>query len=261
MEGIDTSMDGFNHQYTIREGVVYWRHHPINDADPVTFQALGGNWGVDCKAVFGQNKKKKIDRTTFRFLNPVFVVDAKAVYDLSGPIKGADPTSFEALDPGIETDWDILQETRNRGYGRDRRQVFYDDQMAGRATAIRGADPASFRSFRNGYGMDLESIYYGKARIKNSDPSSWTFLGRCYCADKERIFYCEREMAGVERARFTVIGLPTSGNYATDGKRWFENDVEIPAKDFLDKIEDTIEIFGGWFTNNPLMKEGRDHGT
>lgn len=258
MDEMDTSMDGFNNLYTFRDGVVYWQNHPVNDADPTTFQPLGGDWGVDRKSVFVQTKKKKIDRSTFRYLNPIYVVDCDAVYDWIGPIKNADPDTFEILDPGIEPERNLLHETWNRGYARDAKQVFYHDQMHGRATVVRGADSATFRSFRNGFGIDQASVFFGKTRLKKSHPATWVYLGRGYSADRQRIFYYERELIGVDRTAFTVVGRPTGGNYATDGNRWFWNDREITAKKFLNAIERSIAVFEGWFINNPLLRKGRD---
>ncbi len=260
MDEMETSMNGFTSSYVIRDGVVFWRHYAVAHADPASFQALGGDWGVDRQSVFVQDRRKKIDRSTFRYLNPLFVLDQKAVYDWNGPIKGADPASFVALDPGIEPGYDILQETWNRGYGRDSRQVYYHDQMVGRAAVVRGADPSSFQSFRNGYGSDAVSVYFGKARLKHSHPATWVYLGRGYSADRDRIFYCERELVGIDRAAFTVVGLPTSANYATDGTRWFENDREIPAKQFLGEMKSSIEVLGKWLVNNPLMRKGCHQG-
>lgn len=260
MDDVDTSMEGFNTKYTIRDGAVYWRRRPVKHADAGTFQPLGGAWGADRESVFVQDRRKKIDRSTFRYLNPVFVLDCDAVYDWIGPIKNADPVSFDMLDPGIEARFRILQETCRCGYGRDKDHVFYHYQMVGRATAVRGADPATFRSLRNGYGMDYASVFFGKDRLKNSHPRSWVHLGRGYSADRERVFYYERELLGVDRTAFTVVGLPTYGNYATDGKRWFQNDVEVTAKQFLEGVEQSIEVYGKWFVNNPLMRKGLEQG-
>src|SRR5690349_4086692 len=67
--------------YTIKNGIVHWGRHPVPQADPATFQHLGGDWGWDARHVFVQAKAKKIDVATFEYLNPVFVKDANNAYD------------------------------------------------------------------------------------------------------------------------------------------------------------------------------------
>ena len=91
----------FGNQYTIKNGSVFFRHVLVQQADPASFQYLGGNWGRDARHVFVQSKVKQIDIASFEYLNPVYVKDANAAYDWTGSIKGADANSFEVLDPGV----------------------------------------------------------------------------------------------------------------------------------------------------------------
>ena len=87
--------------YAIKNEIVHWASHPVVQADPATFQHLGGDWARDARHVFVQGKPKKIDIATFEYLNPVFVKDNDNAYDWEGSIKGADAKTFEVLDPGI----------------------------------------------------------------------------------------------------------------------------------------------------------------
>ena len=146
------NMNIFRNPYTIKNGVVHWGRHPVANADPTTFEHLGGDWGRDEKRVFVQDTRKKVDIATFKYLNPVFAKDGDSVYDWDGKIKGADAKTFDVLDPGIFVDSeDITTKTWARGYARDCRAVYYHDQMTGRASALRRADPDTFVSLRNDF--------------------------------------------------------------------------------------------------------------
>lgn len=219
--------------YEVNEDVVTWRGYET-DADPATFVALTDAWGIDDDAVYVQySRRRKIDRGSFRLLNPVFGVDKHAVYEWRGAIKNADPRSFEALDAGtVVSDSELLSEIVYVSYARDKQSVWFQDQMAGRASALKSADPATFQSFRNGYGADATTVYYGKLKLNNSDPASWIYLGRGFSMDHARVWFLNRELKGVRRENFFVVKLPTTMGLATDGNRWFRNDSEIEEAQF-----------------------------
>lgn len=233
--------------YAIKNGVVHWGRHPVAQADPATFQHLGGDWGRDARHVFVQAKPKKIDITTFQYLNPVFVKDGDKAYDWEGAIKGADATTFEVLDPGIFIAEEIATKSWARGYARDCNAVYFHDQMFGRATAVRGADPATFVSLRNDFGYDSESVWYQKARLQKADPKSWVYLGRLWSMDRERIYYAEREVPGVDRKSFTVVNAPTIGNLASDCERFFDADRPIDEQEFWKRVSENFADFEIWF--------------
>lgn len=222
--------------YSIREGVIYWLHHPVPKADPVTFRHLGGDWGRDAERVFVQTKQKKVDAASFQLLNPVFAKDINAAYDREGPIKGADATSFVVLDSGVNVNDDIIPMISARGYARDRNSVFYHDQGFGRATALRGADAGSFVSLRNDYGYDSSGVWFQKSRLPKADPLTWVHLGAVWSADRERIFYAEREVPDVIRESFTVVTAPSLGMFATDCKRFFMAEHVITEEEFWTTI-------------------------
>ena len=226
--------------YSITDGVVYWRQYPVPKADPATFRHLGGDWGRDAQRVFVQTKQKKVDAASFQLLNPVFAIDATAAYDREGPIKGADATSFEALDSGVHVGDDIVPMISARGYAQDRNLVFYHDQGMGRATALRGADPESFVSLHNDYGHDLSGVWFQKSRLPKADPKSWVHLGYLWSGDREHIFYAEREVPNVIRESFTVVAAPSLGLYATDCERFFMAEHAISEDEFWTTITESL---------------------
>ncbi len=140
-------------RYAIKDGVVLWGRHPIPQADPATFQSLGGDWGRDARHVYVQAKVKKIDIATFEFLNPVFVKDANAAYDGRGASRGQMRKRLRRLTPAFLFPVKSLRRPGPVCYARHCNAVYFHDQMFGRATALRGADPKTFVSLRNDFGM------------------------------------------------------------------------------------------------------------
>lgn len=234
--------------FKVRDGQVLWNGKKLAGADPKSFQALGGAWARDAKRVYTQGAARKgIDIATFQYLNPVFAKDASAVYDWEGSIKGADPESFEVLDSGIYIEEALTTRAWARGYARDARTVYYHDQMEGRATGLRGADPATFAPLGNDYARDLKYVWLQKSRLPRADPRTWNYLGRLWSADRERVYYAEREVTGIDRDRFTVVNAPTIGNYASDGVRYFEADRDITEEEFWAALTENFGSFEQWF--------------
>ncbi|MGV3719455.1 MAG: DKNYY domain-containing protein [Actinomycetota bacterium] len=221
-----------------------WNGRPIAGADAKSFRVLGGAWARDDARIYTQGAVRRgIDVGTFQFLNPVYAKDAAGVYDWEGTIKGADPETFAALDSGIFVEEAITLTTWARGYARDAAAVYYHDQMVGRASMVRGADPATFVSLRNDYGFDAKSVWLQKSRLPKADPRTWTYLGRLWSADQDRMYYAEREVSGINRSRFTLVGAPTIGNFASDGERFFSADRPIPAEEFWADVNENFGAF------------------
>lgn len=233
--------------YAIKNGVVHWGQQPVAQADPATFQHLGGDWGRDARHVFVQANPKRIEIATFQYLNPVFVKDGNNAYDWEGTIKGADAKTFEVLDPGIFVAEEITTKAWARGYARDCNTVYFHDQMFGRATALRGADPATFVSLRNDFGYDSKSVWCQKSRLPKADPKSWVYLGRLWSIDRDRIYYAEREVTGIDRKSFTVVNAPTIGNLASDCQGFFDADRPIGEQEFWTRISENFATFENWF--------------
>jgi hypothetical protein len=147
--------------FAVRGNTVFWGAHEIPDADPRTFVGLSNVWGVDHESVFTEWRRRNIDRSTFEFLNGVFVRDRAHVYDCQGIVEGADPQSFACLDAGlVSEDGKIINYVWQRSYAKDSQHVFYHDQMTGRASVVRGADPQTFVSFGNSYGRDQRAAEF-----------------------------------------------------------------------------------------------------
>ena len=239
----------FEESFTIQDGVPKWHGRPVPGVDAATFRALGGNWAVDDQKVFVQcSHRKSIDRKSFEFLNPVFVKDARAVYDWSKPIAGADPATFEVLDPGFVPGDDIVAKPTYQSYARDKNAVYFHDQMFGKACVLRGADRDTFRSFRNGFGADHQQVWSLNYRLKGAHAPSWVYLGGGYSIDREKVFYLDRPLPGVVREKFCVI-LHPGVRLATDGTQFFSNDSPISRKEFIEDCLGEFAISPKWVEN------------
>ena len=170
--------------FAVRGNTAFWGEHKIPDADTKTFVGLSNIWAVDYKSVFTEWRRRNIDRSSFQFLNGVFVRDHTHVYDCHGIVEGVDPQSFACLDAGlVSEDGKIINHVWQRSYAKDNRQVFYHDQMTGRASVVRGADPHTFVSYGNSYGRDQHAVYHEKHRLPTDHPQQWFYLGRKYDTD------------------------------------------------------------------------------
>jgi hypothetical protein len=233
--------------FAVRGDSVFWGDNEIPDADPKTFVGLSNVWGADHKTVFTEWRRRNIDRSSFEFLNGVFVRDRAHVYDYHGIVEGADPQSFTCLDAGlVSEEGGVTNNVWQRGYARDASHVYYHDQHSGRASVVRGADPHTFVSFANCYGRDHRSVYYEKLRIPTDRPMQWLYLGRKYSTDGDRVFYFNRVMSGVKPAEMQIVLLPTIGTYATDGRSCFRGDSNISKAEFDEAMARTLESLPQW---------------
>jgi hypothetical protein len=229
-------------RYVVTPTQVSWGSHPLEKVDAGSFKEYAPVWGADDKTVFIEWRPRRIDRTTFRFLNPVFVCDETNVYDYHGIVEGADPRTFQCLDSGLQSSQGkLVNESWIRGYGKDAGAVYYHDQLTGKASALRSAKPDGFVSFGNRYGSDGTTVYFEKSRLPNADPATWLHLGNGYSADARTVYYFNRPVPQVSRSSFKVILVPDLfGNYATDGKVFLRNDSPIPEAEFDKEITRAI---------------------
>ena len=145
------------------------------------------------------------------------------------------------LDSGVVLeDDDLYSNVEYLSYGRDRHGIWFHEQMFGRATRLKRIDAATFVSFRNGYGADASTVYLGKLKLPQSDPASWTYLGKGYSMDHARVWFRNRRIKGIVREAFVVVNLPGSISLATDGSRYFENDVTVDRHQFQQRVTKRI---------------------
>lgn len=120
-----------NHLKTLRrsgglyasDGVkVFHEASVISGADPSTFRVLDwrGGYGRDAEQVFWATIPMSRDPENFKILGAGYSLDSKFVYNGSKPIEGADPESFEVVDP-------VVFEARDKNHRYNLGRIIEDD--------------------------------------------------------------------------------------------------------------------------------------
>lgn len=180
---------------------VYLYGDVIEDADPSTFEVLAESIGMDKSAVYGFGKKLKIERETFKLLDPYlyyafyardqgnlyhvrsgkltrlkanldklvvlaegFIKDDRSVWWAGKKIDNADPESFQIL---------------SIYYAKDKGQVYFHSYYSG-FKIVQGADAKAFVCMEMEYGTDADNLYYlgelSNDSKGNDDDRIWGFI-------------------------------------------------------------------------------------
>jgi hypothetical protein len=253
-------------RYCVEDDWAYYGDRCLDHADVENFVIHDERWASDGTRVYeGGREKRGIDGESFVHLNVVYGKDRKAAHTAAGPIKGSDPATFETLDSGYQARENrYASQLHCGGYARDKKRVYYNDTLDHRAHPLRGADPASFVSLGNGYGRDRKAVYLHGVPLPKADPARWTLLARGYSIDRDRAYYGAKLLEGVDPGKLFACHLRTTGRYASDGERFFWNDMVISPAKFYETIEeypDTVAIImGRWWPKSPahMKKAGEE---
>lgn len=174
---------------------VFYRHTPIDEADPATFEALDEHHARDRLRVYHAD--------TYRVSQDYFTTQRIRVRI----VPGAEAASFRLLD---------------QGYARDRQHLYFE----GEAFAV--SDVEGFEVLAYGFARDRHSGYYLRTPVKGSQGASFEVLSPHYAKDAQQVFHADldyhqsgpppvraRRMAGVDLASFRVL----DGSYALDASR------------------------------------------
>lgn len=127
--------------------MVAWRDQPIRNADPSTFELLGGILARDARRVFVLGKPFPVHHASFEVLSPVYARDHDAVYVvMESKIKqlaGADPASFRAI---------------GERYGADSTHAYCFDKQV---HLTRYARPQDLRELAPGFATDGNILFCG----------------------------------------------------------------------------------------------------
>lgn len=126
-------------------------------------------------------------------LNSIYSKDLKMVYikttDKSGPIKDADPASFQ-----------ILSHDGDSAYTKDAKRVyFYGD-------VIPNADASSFIQLNDRYGKDLNHVYHMDTIMDGADISSFIapYANVWYARDKDHVYSGSKVLQKADPESFSV---------------------------------------------------------
>lgn len=200
------------------------------DADPMTFEVLGDDYGRDkTHAFFRGNMIEGADGHSFRILKKGYAADKFNVYNEGELIKGADPVSFKVHSYQLTED----------------KNDFYNN---GKALNVR--DKSSFEILKNKYGKktnwgkDRYNGYYlnrymggllNDMVIPNIDYSTFHPLeaeqpiqSGDYAADKYRVFFMGKEVPGADPATFKEVDF----DIGQDKHRVYQREIPTQIKDY-----------------------------
>jgi hypothetical protein len=222
--------------YAITPDAVTLRDIVLSGADPSTFRHVHGYWSRDDRRVFwGTRRVTKIDAATFQPFNDIWARDAGAVYTATGkPVKDADPTTFRALDAGLDEDTFLHPGRMPQGFGADRDRVWFHNATYPGAWQVKGADPATFVSMGYCYGRDGRHVYHEQKIVEGADPRSFRLYGSTgYAADHAAVFSRGRIVEGADAHTFALV----HGAMSRDLHRYYSGARPATVEQYLQILE------------------------
>ena len=222
----------YHHSYRNDGKRVYWGDEEVKKADIDSFViCLTMTFAKDKnKCYAGAKPLRSADAASFHSLNWTYAKDRNHVWTLCGIIKEADANSFQICDSGMYFNNGFIYPY---GYGKDCNFVFYYD-CSGKPTIIKAADPKTFCSLNDGlYGMDSQSVFYGKKKLNKASPNSWIKVSALHSKDANRCFYLNREIKGADPTTFFVETRKDGWDiYAKDKKHYYLWGEEVSQEEY-----------------------------
>ncbi|MDO4880090.1 MAG: DKNYY domain-containing protein [Capnocytophaga sp.] len=207
---------------------IYYRHSPIEKANPETFVYFNGFFAKDDKHCYIVGRPLKgANPKTFEMLNECYAADDKSVWTSGGRFESADISTFEVCDEGIhrlddkeESSWEFSDGIKRvvrmdfpYGYAKDSKQVYYEDYH-GKIKILAKANPTTFTSLNDGdFAKDDKSVFYGKATLPKANPATWQKLSHFYSKDDKRIYCRNKLLKEADYDTFEVILLTSREGY------------------------------------------------
>jgi len=144
---------------------VYWRGHPVEGANPVTFEVMSGEYGRDGNKLY----------YTYQY------------------IPTGDPDTLQNIESEIGS------------YQKDKNNVYYIEGGYGDSPIIETADHATFRPINSYYAKDKTRVYYGMTIIDGADPDTFVDFGTYgYSKDKNHVYMNGQIIEGEDPATFSI---------------------------------------------------------
>ena len=167
-----------------------------HDVDAATFVALSAQYSKDKDTVyfkwispgrFWVVEMPGADAATFEVMDFNLARDARRVWHMDVPVRGADAASAQVVHPG----W----------VWKDRGGVYYQ------ATRLDGADPASFRHLNQAFYCDATHVYWSDQRLEGADVQTFRTFGEDvpYAADARHVWFGSSRLAHVDAASFRFL--------------------------------------------------------
>jgi hypothetical protein len=225
-------------QYWVRHGVVFFGDVPVQGADSTSFSCYMTGYAVDARRVYRDGQwDRKLSAESFRCYSFAYHGDHASIRTrFGGEIKGADASSFVALDtgyseiPGGEIPF-ILEST---GYGKDHLRVYWC-QGGAKGMHVAKANPSTFRAFSSTFGHDDQHVFSGRSALPKADPRTWRRIAGAYSTDERRVYYFNRPVPDADPSTFQVfpnrIDMLT---FARDKERFYRWDSVITRTEYED---------------------------
>jgi hypothetical protein len=234
---------------------VCYMGRPIRGADPKTFEILLGCYACDAHSVFhGPFRSQKIDRGTFRVLNPNFGIDASNAYFVVRPIRDADPQSFRVLDSALVAE--RLGCFLPAGYAADARSVWFCS-LSG-VYRIKLADSRSFVSLGNRFGYDQKRVYFEQTVLPDADRVTWRPWRGSLSVDRHSVFCYGKRVPGVDRASIWLLQVD---DCFMDRHRIYSGANPISTEEYLKRLkykEDACAFDRDWLPSGKLFERVLD---
>jgi len=212
---------------------VYFENKIIPNADPATFQAIGGMYLKDKNNVFtyscfGEGSPycvsilKNADVKTFTALSNFLAKDFSHVFYYEEIIQNADPNTLviASYQPGPKLNSDLI-------FLKDKKYVYYV-QARTRAEVLPNADPATFEPLSWYYSKDAKNVYFFTDIVLNADPATFELLKEIYYGkDNKNVYFHEKIIQGADPKTFISLG----GSYFKDSTSVYKEGVKIPNTD------------------------------
>ncbi|WP_183406967.1 DKNYY domain-containing protein [Nocardioides marmorisolisilvae] len=201
--------------YAKDKNAVYLDGVVLPDADPGSFGLLEvSGYSKDATHVFMRDRVLSEDPDHFTFLNGDGGVtkDSAHVYWSDGTVLSDDPQHFA-----------ILSQDGFYLFAKDGENVFVN------GTAIKDADPGTFKVERGAYGKDSEGVFYFTGPVHGADSSTFKVLDGPYARDDAHAYWMGKVVPGADPATFVVLNADFE--CTADSAHAFYRDVLIKGFD------------------------------
>ena len=207
---------------------VYYENKVLLNADPATFQVIGGLYSKDKNNVFvlscwGEGYAgcavilEDADPSTFTVISDVLAKDSLHVFYLGKILKDADPVTIKIA--GQEK----YESRTELSFIKDRSHV-WRVFGGGDAKLLPNADPATFVPLTWYYSRDAKSVYFFESIVSGADPATFEVLKEIYYGkDKKNVYHAREIILGADAKTFISIG----GGYFKDSTSVYKGGVKM----------------------------------
>jgi hypothetical protein len=108
--------------------------------------------------------------------------------------------------------------------------------------AVKGADPATFQSLRNRFGLDSKNVYYEGKNLHVKDIASWRPIAGDLSCDRFAVYFWNRLIKGADPRTIWFL-LPKGENYFRDHAAFYCNDFVISSEDYYKRLDQNISHY------------------